>query len=183
MMGNSQHDQPEEPIVEQAPAEDQPAPVLVSEEEMLRRTAYGIAVWLTGAVVAFWVAVLGVLLGMLHVSQSLMVASYFLLTASLVVSLVLYLAVMLEATTFRNRRVRFWLQVSFGDLVFLTVIIMLARLFGSGGVSHFTPMTLLTFPIIAVAISVLVYAFYTNRRYFYLLAVVILLLANLMPVR
>ena len=163
---------------EGAGADGAPGPVLVEEKELLRRTAAGIARWLTIAVIAFWVGALVVVNGALHSSRGVLFIGIYILFASLIVSMVLYLAVMLEAATFTHRRVQFWLTVSFGNFAFLTVIQLIARGMGTPVIA----MAILALLLIAAAIGILVYAFRTNRRFLFLLAVLVLLLANFVPI-
>jgi len=165
-----------------APAAESPAEAPLTPEEIARRTAGGMARWLAGSVAAFWLAVIGVVAGMLHMAQVLQVVAIILLFVTLITTVVLYFSVMLEPATFTDRRVKLALGFSFADLGVLTLIFIFAKLYLQATGAHPILLAALAFAALAAAVAVLAYAFRKNQRFIFLLAVAILLAANLVPV-
>ena len=171
----------EEP--EQAvPSTEPPVEAPLSPEEIARRTAGGVVRWLAGTVMAFWLGIIGVVVSMVRELPVLLVVSITLLFVILITTAILYFSVMLESEIFADRRVRIALGFSFGNLTVLTLITLFVKQFMHLGTFNFSILTALTLATIAAAIAVLVYAFRVNQRFIFLLALAVLLAANLVPV-
>jgi hypothetical protein len=153
----------------------------LSPEEIAHRTAGGVARWLLGSVLAFWLAVIGVVVSMLRDLPVVQVISLTMLFVTLITSVILYFSVMLEPAIFADRRVKLALGFSFGDLGILTLIYIFAKLYLHSGGVHFSPLTALALVALSAAAAVLAYAFHANRRFLFLLALAILLASNLVP--
>lgn len=175
---------PAEPVEAQEPAAAVETPVAapLSPEETARRTAGGVARWLIGTVVVFWLAIIGVPLGMLRDSLLMRNISLLLLFVTLISTVILYFSVMLEPATFAYRRVKIALGFTFGDLAVLTLICLAIRIYALPGGPHFTFLSAVAVVPILAAIAVLVYAFRKDQRFLFVAAVAILLASNLVPV-
>lgn len=177
-MTTPQVDEPKqavEPVVDAPP----------SPEEITRRTAAGVARWLIGSTIAFWVFIAAMLyMGYrgLTISPGKVFLIFGVMIAILITKVILYFSVMLEPAVFSDRNVKLGLGLSFGDLAALTLIFSFLKFFISPGDGRFTPLMLLALAIILLSVPVLIYAFRTNKRFIFLLALVVLLASNLVPV-
>jgi len=153
---------------------EQPVEAPLSPEEIARRTAAGVARWLIGSTIAFWAAIIGVVAGVLQDSLIARNLSLLVLFVTLITTVILYFSVMLEPAIFAERRVKLGLSFSFANLCVLTLIFLFAESSGF----HFTIFTALALAMMVAAITVLVYSFRTNKRFLFLLALAILLAAN-----
>ncbi|MHB0936506.1 MAG: hypothetical protein ACYDCO_08595 [Armatimonadota bacterium] len=179
--------QVEEPKQANTPAEEQEQDVAaveapLSPEEIAARTAGGVMRWLFGTVITFWLAIIGVPLGVLRDSVLTRNISLLLLFVTLITTVILYFSVMLEPATFTFRRVKIALGLSFGDLGVLTLICLAIRIYAMPGGPHFTILSVLAVLPIFAAVAVLVYAFRKDQRFLFMAAIAILLASNLIPV-
>lgn len=176
----------ESPVEEQeqqaAAAVEAPVVEPLSPEETARRTAGGVARWLIGTVITFWMAMLGVPLGLLRESLLMRNISLVLLFVTLISTVILYFSVMLEPATFAYRKVKIALGFTFGDLAVLTLICLAIRIYALPGGPHFTFLGVVAVVPILAAIAVLVHAFRKDQRFLFVAAVAILLASNLIPV-
>ena len=171
-------EEPEQAVASVEPPVEKP----LSPEETACRTADGVARWLIGTVIAFWLAILGVPLGVLRESLLMRNLSLMLLFVTLITTVILYFSVMLEPATFTFRRVKIALGFSYGDLGVLTLICLAIRIYAMPGGPHFTVLAVLAVLPIFAAIAVLVYAFRKDQRFLFLAALAILLASNLIPI-
>ena len=177
-----QADQAVEPVAEEQAAVVEPP---LSPEEITERTAGGMARWLIGSTIAFWLFVAAMLF-MGYRSPDISAGKVFLtfgvMIAILITKVILYFSVMLEPAVFSDRKVKLGLGLSFADLAVLTLIFSFIKLYIYPGNGHFTLLTILAAALIALSVAVLLYAFRTNKRFVFLLALAVLLASNLIPV-
>jgi len=156
---------------------EQPVEAPLSPEEIARRTAGGVARWLIGSTITFWLWIAGTLILYYRdpvISTGRAFLTFGVMIAILITKVILYFSVMLEPAIFTDRRVKLGLALSFADLCVLTLIF----LFAEQGPFHFTLFTALALAMLAASIAVLVYSFRSNKRFIFLLAIAILLASN-----
>lgn len=148
---------------------------VADEQAVIERTVRGVGNWLYVAIALFWLAVAGVVAGMLQEAPQIMLTAYFGFLAVMVITLLAYLFVLIDPVLITRRYVQIPLAISFADFHLFSVIMSVV-----GGLTW--PLLVLKGVLLLASAVMLALALLRGQRLLFALAFALLLGANLLNV-